>query len=182
MAAQYPWYELVQGVELQQGDIFREFPVCRPEVTPEILDALRRDEEPSILVDVLKADVIVLSQSCDLANKKIDSVILCPIWALEIFEHQIASNAREQRRRKEHVRQGKEPALHMLSGSEDPRVGLSVVEFKRIYTVPRDILARFASACGARIRLLPPYREHLSQAFARYFMRVGLPSDIPPFG
>jgi hypothetical protein len=29
--------------------------------------------------------------------------------------------------------------------------------------------------------LLPPYREHLSQAFARFFMRVGLPVDIPPF-
>jgi hypothetical protein len=28
-------------------------------------------------------------------------------------------------------------------------------------------------------RLLPPYREHLSQSFARYFMRVGLPVDIP---
>jgi len=29
-----------------------------------------------------------------------------------------------------------------------------------------------------RIRLLPPYREHLSQSFARYFMKVGLPQDI----
>lgn len=28
------------------------------------------------------------------------------------------------------------------------------------------------------LRLLPPYREHLSQAFARYFMRVGLPQDL----
>ena len=26
-----------------------------------------------------------------------------------------------------------------------------------------------------------PYREHLAQAFARYFMRVGLPVDIPAF-
>jgi hypothetical protein len=34
---------------------------------------------------------------------------------------------------------------------------------------------------GRRLRLLPPYREHLSQAFARFFMRVGLPVDIPPF-
>ena len=31
------------------------------------------------------------------------------------------------------------------------------------------------------LRLLPPYGEHLSQAFARFFMRVGLPVDIPPF-
>jgi hypothetical protein len=30
----------------------------------------------------------------------------------------------------------------------------------------------------ARFRLLPPYREHLSQAFARFFMRVGLPIPI----
>jgi hypothetical protein len=27
---------------------------------------------------------------------------------------------------------------------------------------------------GCELRLLPPYREHLSQAFARFFMRVGL--------
>jgi len=36
----------------------------------------------------------------------------------------------------------------------------------------------FAKTCNRR---LPPYREHLSQAFARYFMRVGLPQDITPF-
>jgi hypothetical protein len=36
-----------------------------------------------------------------------------------------------------------------------------------------------AVRAGDRLRLLPPYREHLSQAFARYFMRVGLPQDIP---
>lgn len=29
-----------------------------------------------------------------------------------------------------------------------------------------------------RLRLLPPYREHLSQAFARYFMQVGLPVNV----
>ena len=32
-----------------------------------------------------------------------------------------------------------------------------------------------------RLRLLPPYREHLSQSFARFFMRVGLPIDTPSF-
>jgi len=28
---------------------------------------------------------------------------------------------------------------------------------------------------------MEPYREHLAQAFARFFMRVGLPVDISPF-
>jgi len=32
-----------------------------------------------------------------------------------------------------------------------------------------------------RLRLLPPDREHLAQAFARFFMRAGLPIDIPEF-
>jgi hypothetical protein len=31
------------------------------------------------------------------------------------------------------------------------------------------------------LRLLPPYRKHLSQSFARFIMRVGLPIDIPSF-
>jgi hypothetical protein len=29
-----------------------------------------------------------------------------------------------------------------------------------------------------RPQLLPPYREHLSQSFARFFMRVGLPIPV----
>jgi len=34
---------------------------------------------------------------------------------------------------------------------------------------------------GETLRLLSPYKEHLSQSFARFFMRVGLPIDIDPF-
>jgi hypothetical protein len=32
-----------------------------------------------------------------------------------------------------------------------------------------------------RWRLQSPFREHFSQAFARFFMRVGLPAAIPAF-
>jgi maleate cis-trans isomerase len=35
-----------------------------------------------------------------------------------------------------------------------------------------------AALFGERVRLLSPYKEHLSQAFARYFMRVGLPRPL----
>jgi hypothetical protein len=31
-----------------------------------------------------------------------------------------------------------------------------------------------------RLRLRPPYVEYLSQAFARHFMRVGLPQPVTP--
>jgi hypothetical protein len=38
-----------------------------------------------------------------------------------------------------------------------------------------------AAALGNRWRLQSPFLEHFSQAFARFFMRVGLPSAVPPF-
>jgi len=38
-----------------------------------------------------------------------------------------------------------------------------------------------AEALENRPRLLSPYVEHFSQSFARFFMRVGLPSQIPAY-
>ena len=47
------------------------------------------------------------------------------------------------------------------------------------FTVPRDYLEPlYAQRAKSRLRLRPPYREHLSQAFARFFMRVGLPQAV----
>jgi NADPH:quinone reductase-like Zn-dependent oxidoreductase len=54
-----------------------------------------------------------------------------------------------------------------------------VVDFHEVFSLPLDFLTAWVQAKGEpRLRLRPPYREHLSQAFARFFMRVGLPDDI----
>ena len=54
-----------------------------------------------------------------------------------------------------------------------------IVDFHEVFTIPREFLESLLAARGrARPRLLSPYREHLSQAFARYFMRVGLPVAV----
>ncbi len=56
-----------------------------------------------------------------------------------------------------------------------------VVDFREIYSLPFELLTLQAEAAEKRWRLKSPYLEHFSQAFARFFMRVGLPSAIPPF-
>ena len=56
-----------------------------------------------------------------------------------------------------------------------------VADFREIFSLPLDYVARLADEAGERNRLRSPYLEHFSQAFARLFMRVGLPSDIRPF-
>ena len=82
---------------------------------------------------------------------------------------------------RENLRQGKEPAYHLLNFYKSDKIDfpLTVVDFHRIYTIPKEFIQEIALSQNERLRLLPPYREHLSQAFARYFMRVGLPIDIP---
>ncbi len=52
-----------------------------------------------------------------------------------------------------------------------------IINFKSIYSVPTSVVKEIIKY-KKRICLCPPYREHLSQAFARYFMRVGLPIPI----
>jgi len=55
------------------------------------------------------------------------------------------------------------------------------MDFRRVYSLPVAFVRMQAEKSLPHLRLLPPYREHLSQAFARFFMRVGLPLNIPPF-
>lgn len=56
-----------------------------------------------------------------------------------------------------------------------------VVDFREIYSLPLAYLKLHAKALDQRWRLNSPFLEHFSQAFARFFMRVGLPSSIQKF-
>ena len=174
----YPWYAVVTGPGLQQGDLLRDCPVVVP--MPDFAWPMREERLP---VEVQLYDVAVLSQSCDLANDKIQDVVVVPHIALTALEQE--SSFLRGRQGKEALRRGQVVGYHLLAGYdghvEELRGGLQVVDLRRVYSLPKAFLRRFAEAQGSRLRLLPPYREHLAQAFARFFMRVGLPVDIPPF-
>jgi len=175
----YPWYEQINGADLQQGDILHRYPIFihLPYTIPANIDA---GEMPDVSADFLEANVIVLTQSCDLAHAKVEMLIVCPVVDLgDVFPSTMHDN--EKKSRFETIRQGKEPAFHMIACDGDISIATSIIDFRRIYTTPKESVINFVSQVGERVRLLPPYREHLSQAFARYFMRVGLPEDIPAF-
>jgi hypothetical protein len=82
------------------------------------------------------------------------------------------------------VKEGTKWNLAMLDERETSTEGelsipYQIVDFHEVFSIPLDFLqAWIRSKNTNRLRLLPPYREHLSQAFARFFMRVGLPNDI----
>ncbi len=78
------------------------------------------------------------------------------------------------------IRRGYAPGYHLLNkcAIEEFEEEYLVVDFRSVYSVPYSFVKELSKKRGKRLRLLPPYREHLSQAFARFFMRVGLPVDI----
>ena len=172
--AEYPWYKTVEKDQPpEQGDFVYSCPIIVPPATIE--------ECKQIEADVITYDVLIMSQSCDLANKKIDLVLVCPVWPLKVIENLIPHFKRSSE--KEHLRRGHIHAFHLLNKSEIDKFteDFLVVDFRNVYGVHYDFLIEHLRKQGDRLRLLPPYREHLAQAFARFFMRVGLPADIPRF-
>ena len=171
----YPWYAVAEGPALFQGDCFDRCPVLVPSVEiPEISER----EEHTLDGYILEYDVIVMSQSCDLEQEKLDLVLVCFHWSLEEFAQQ--NDYFKSRKGKEDLRRGNVPGYHVLQGCDLDgwQRSVRVVDFRNVYSLPYPFLKKLAAKRGGRLRLLPPYREHLSQAFARFFMRVGLPVPI----
>jgi len=117
-----------------------------------------------------------MSQSCDLVNEKIADVLLCAHWDL----NQAAEAAPELKKSREVIRKGQHYRYILLAESEiqGHSMNLRMVDFGRIFSLPKEFVKQVARSQAPRLRLLPPYREHLSQSFARFFMRVGLPKDV----
>ena len=174
----YPWYELVENCEeITQGDIIKGCYV------PILSDTSKIAENHTIEAEVTTIDGIVLTQACDIANNKVDNIILCSITSKEDFESEMASQggtAKAIQKNIEGIIKGKQHAYHIINNykTEEFSQDYYIINFKDIFSVPVDLAKQIAKANGKRLRLCPPYREHLSQAFARYFMRVGLPINI----
>lgn len=169
----YPWFGLVETDDLEQGDIFENCPIYFPP------DDLAQNTEKATF-KWGERDLIVMSQSCDLAKGRetISQVSLCAVWRRSEFKpgHRLADLDNLEK-----VRKGQMPRYHLINISDVSGFDreLRIVDLQQVYSLPISFL-RTRAATTKRLRLLPPYREHLSQSFARVFMRVGLPIDIPP--
>ena len=189
-----PWYAIAEAsTPITQGDIIMNCPVAGWKEAPLTIKPDSAPEEIlKMSVDILQIDTIVMTQACDLEQGKVQYVILCPHYALDEYREQWEIAMREQsqnptnkawERHIENVRQGMIWNLSMLNAYDGDvlKMDIRIVDFREVFSLPRNFLEDWLSYQGARLRLLPPYREHLSQAFARFFMRVGLPIDIPRF-
>ena len=164
----YPWYSVVNPDDgLQQGDVLERVVVQVPDP--------KRGEQGEVVDEAW--NLKVMTQSCDIEDD-IAHIICCPIWTQE----QLAEQDGTFRNRDTigNLTKGRMIGFYPISRSQHAGMvrPFRVVQFQRIIELERTTLEGQLQSIGPRLRLLPPYREHLSQAFARFFMRVGLPVPI----
>lgn len=152
---------------LTQGDLIDDCPLVGLNLTSSPLDL---NDPPT---KWWTARVIVLTQACDLAQTKADSVLVAPVHdARKLVDAGVLKGPliRDQVRR--HLVYG---WYFLPSAPASLSIAESLVDLRDVHSVQRAVLDQLISA-GKRIAsLTSPYREHLAQHFAVTYMRVALP-------
>jgi len=166
--AQYPWYAEVLNNSLEQGDVLKD---CLEPLPPSIGGPIQVDKTPA-------HNVVVLTQSCDLARDGVPLVMVCPVYTFSTWVKVQKGSTKDNWQK---LKNGALVHHHLLNrctvaGLEEEHL---VTDFRQAFSIPWSY-ARELATQPSRVRLLPPYREQLSQAFARCYMRVGLPSEVDP--
>lgn len=171
--SQEAWYELVEGGALEQGDLLFQCPV-----SVLVSEEFPLTPEQPVQVDILMLDMVVMTQSCELENSKTPDVVLCAHWDIEEAKRQGLPLGRKDSLTE--IQKGRRPRYTLLNRSAMPQkpLDLRIVDCGKVFCLPFSYVQKIAISQGPRLRLRSPYREHLSQAYARFFMRVGLPQDI----
>jgi len=140
-------------------------------------------------VEINELDLVVLTQTCDLENDKVDEVLVAVVLSYEdlILREGTKNPYLKSSRWRKAVERGDVPGYCLLiENPGEPSLGWSIADFHHLFSLPKPYVAAFAATIGRRLRVISPYREHLAPAFARYIMRVGLPfpesgfADVQP--
>jgi hypothetical protein len=150
---------------VDQGDIFDDCPVAQFESVP----------EPQASVVELTSQlrrVYVLTQACDLAQRKVSNVVVAQILDAEQLAANSVLKAADVRGP---VRAGRVHGWYFLPKSPSLGLSESIVDFRALHTVRWEVLEELCRE-GKRIAHLESlYREHLAQHFANTYSRIGLP-------
>ncbi len=179
------WYEAVPGdAGILQGDLILDCPLLVWKEDPKI-EGEGKGEELASLYDIVAEDIVVMTQACDLEQGRVTEVVVCSMHSLEETralwaQRQHGAGEKAWQKFFEKITSGSIWNWAVLNQGEANglKTPHRIVDFHDINTIPLKYLQTIAAKRGQRLRLRPPYREHLSQSFARYFMRVGLPSAV----
>jgi hypothetical protein len=149
---------------IDQGDLIDRCPL--PFVDQYIIGG------PAPVVDVDFRRVIVMTQTCDLANQKTLVATVSEVYdAQETIDRGFLKPAEI----KGPLRAGRIWGLYFLPAQADLGLGEMIVDLRRLHTIRLDLLISLARDGKRKGRVPPLYREHLAKHFADTFSRIGLP-------
>lgn len=150
---------------LDQGDLLDDCPIANV-----ALYEMDRPDQAQMKLEFHQ--VIVLTQTCDIANDKIDRfVVACIFDAQALIDLKVVKAADV----KGLLRAGRVWGLYFLPTFGDAGLGEMIVDFRRVYSIRVELLDKLRQSGKRRARLLTPYREHLAKHFADTYARIGLP-------
>ena len=150
---------------LDQGDIVEACPIL--ELTEYDLDG----RKPLATTYALQR-IVVLTQTCDLANAKTRLVLVAVVLDAQGLIEQQKVKAADVRGP---IRAGRVYGWYFLPRSAELGLPEMIVDLRQVQTVRFDLLTALCRRGQRKARVQPLYREHLAKHFADTYSRIGLP-------
>lgn len=150
---------------VDQGDIFDGCPIL------EVASFNTNEIEP-IELGYDASRVVVLTQTCDLANEKTTRVTVARVlMAQDLVDAQLLKEADVRGP----IRSGRVYGLYYLP--KDNGLGLpeAIVDLRQLHSVRLDLLQALSRRGNRLARIQPLFREHMAKHFADTYSRIGLP-------
>ncbi len=146
--------------------------------TPFVRSVRNADSEPTTYLE--DRDLIVLTQTCDIPKPAQQTILLAQVVSYDALASKGGTDMKGSKYRRKLVENIIQPFFPLRPFNE-PALPWSLVCFRDLHVAPKDEVQLFTTTAGLRLRLRSPYREHLAQSYARFMMRVGLPSTTDDF-
>ena len=180
----YKWFGQHTSQEgIDQGLILVDFPV--PDYSKVDYVGLASDENVELPVEIKKYDLIIMSQACDIENDKVKNITLCRIYTLKEYLVETNQSKTKAKELLNSLNSGRVVNMCLLNRPDynpygDAFEDYLIVKFDESVNYPVELIRqRISNETGNMMKLMPPYRESLSQNYGIFYMRVGNPKNIP---
>ena len=130
------------------------------------------DDPSNPVVGCTLSRVLVLTQTCDLAQRKANRVTVARVLDANDLVAQGFAKATDVRGP---IRSARVWGLYFLPAWKELGLSEMIVDLRQVHCVPLIVLETLCRTGHRRARLQPLYREHLAKHFADTYSRIGLP-------
>ncbi len=175
---QMDWYEVLSTEpSLHQCDLLPALPIPLLAGLPSPVDLGEEAQGPYVQPEYW--GVMVLTQSCDVENRKVPRVLLARYveWReIRASEQQTGKGYRKKLRSGAAV-----PQMVLPPHGGDPALDWSVVDFRQVVTLDLEYVEAHVASLQRRLRIRPERRQAYVHGFSAWISRPDYLDRLAPF-